>query len=108
MRLLSTEKQCLATVRANPRSRRLISRCSAALQAGMHLIIFRRIFICTCLALATCGCARDASPAAAAASERQKAAFVAARDQCGTTVADTAEVQRCMRAKGWIYRLPWQ
>ena len=74
----------------------------------MNLITLQRPFVCVCLALATGGCARDASPAAAAASERQKAAFVAARDQCGTTVADTAEVQRCMRAKGWIYRLPWQ
>ena len=68
----------------------------------MSLSCVRAAVACICLALVTCGCARDQ------VSARQEAAFHAARDRCGVTVADTAEVQRCMRAKGWAYRLPWQ
>ncbi|WP_158807373.1 hypothetical protein [Beijerinckia sp. L45] len=54
------------------------------------------------------GCARDPSLATASPGQHPKIAFDAARDRCGVTVADTVAVQRCMRAQGWIYRLPWQ
>ena len=57
--------------------------------------------------LAACGCARDPSPSAANA-QHAKISFDAARERCGVTVAETTEVQRCMRAQGWAYRLPWQ
>ena len=66
-----------------------------------------RILVCVCLASVACGCAHE-TPSSQAASNRTKESFDAARAQCGVTVAETAEVQRCMRAKGWNYRLPWQ
>ena len=62
---------------------------------------------CVCALFAACGCARDPLPRAAYA-QRPKVSFDAARERCGVTVADTAEVQKCMRAQGWAYRLPWQ
>lgn len=68
----------------------------------MHRIRARTSLICLSLALATCACARDPEQ------ERLKARFDAARQKCEVTVAETAEVQRCMRAQGWAYRLPWQ
>ena len=68
----------------------------------------RRFILCASVVLAAGGCARDPSPSAAAVSQRTKLSFEAARERCGVTVADTAAVQSCMRAQGWIYRLPWE
>lgn len=68
----------------------------------MKLTTYRRIVLCAGLLLPVCGCARDP------ANERMRASFDAARAQCGITIAESADVQRCMRAKGWVYRLPWQ
>ncbi len=62
---------------------------------------------CAGVLLAACGCARDPSPSVGDP-RRPRISFDAAREKCPVTVADTVEVQKCMRAQGWVYRLPWQ
>jgi hypothetical protein len=73
----------------------------------MGLSHIRGLMACAGLLLVA-GCARDPSLATASQGQRSKAAFDVARDRCGVTVVDTVAVQRCMRAQGYIYRLPWQ
>jgi hypothetical protein len=68
----------------------------------------RAFIVSACLVLAAGGCARDPTLSAAPVSQRTKLSFEAARERCGITVADTAAVKSCMRAQGWIYRLPWE
>lgn len=70
-------------------------------------MIVRGFILCIGLALTLGGCARDPS-LAEPVSQHTKRSFDAARERCGVTVADTVAVQTCMRAQGWIYRLPWQ
>ena len=69
--------------------------------------IAKILVVCTGMALATGGCSRYARPTLSGP-QRPAISFEAARAQCGVTVAETIAVQRCMRAQGWAYRLPWQ
>ena len=65
------------------------------------------VVICAGMALTTCGCSRDPQPVASAPLQPSRS-FEAARARCSVTVAETADVQRCMRTQGWVYRLPWE
>ena len=67
----------------------------------------KTLVVCAGMALTTGGCSRDAQPTLPGP-KQPAIAFEAARAKCGVTVAETAAVQRCMRAQGWAYRLPWQ
>lgn len=79
---------------------------AARIDEDMVLLKSRLALGCACLILAALGgCAREpANPAQA----RTEDLFRKARERCPVTVADTEDVQRCMRAQGWSYRLPWQ
>ena len=67
-----------------------------------------KIAVVLVFATGCAACAHDRSVAVAGADARAEEAFEAARNRCATTVAETPAVQRCMRAQGWAYRLPWQ